>query len=191
MRPSSPEDKTSPLLASRRPDASDLTEDYHIGLVNRLEGDCAMKLLSSHLHWLCELASSLSTEQVDRVHAPYAWTIRQVIEHCADAERVFGDRMLRIAAGDETNLPAWDENAYAEARFGLGNFGHLISELGYLREANVLLLRRINPTLWGNVGKVDGRPISVRGIAWVCAGHLHHHLEVIEKRCGVSVERKP
>lgn len=174
---------------SRRPDRDDLSIDYHRDLVRRQEGTCVLKLLKDQSYWLCELASCLSTDQVDTVHSPYQWTSRQVIEHCANAERIFGDRMLRICAGDSTNLPAWDENAYAESRFGLGNFGHLVSELGYLREANRLLLLRISPRVWDNQGFVDGNPISVRGIAWVTAAHLGHHLEIIEQRCTVQAKR--
>lgn len=132
----------------------------------------------------------MSAELVDKVHAPYTWTVRQVIEHCVDAERVFGDRMMRIAAGDTTDLPSWDENAYAAARFGLGNVGHLISELGYLRQANLMLLQRIKPPTWNQVGTVGGRPITTRGIAWITAGHVHHHFEIIEKRCNISPERQ-
>ncbi len=176
---------------SRRPADDEISVDDHRDLIERLRGDCVLKIFQQQSFWLCELASSLSTEQIDRLHSPYTWTIRQVVEHCADAERVFGDRMMRIAAGDQTDLPAWDENAYAASRFGLGNFGHLVTELGFLREANALLLRRIGPRVWDNRGKVDGKSVTVRGLAWVAAGHLAHHLRIIEDRCGVTVKMPP
>jgi hypothetical protein len=141
------------------------------------------------MFWLCELASHLSTEQVDKIHPPFGWTIRQVFEHCADTERVWGYRMLRLAAGDETSLPGWNENDYADSRFGLGNFGSIISELGALRQANLYLLRRIVPAAWDRSAVVDGGKVNVRIIAWVMAGHLHHHLAIVEKRCGIMVAR--
>ncbi|MCC9645287.1 DinB family protein [Rhodopirellula sp. JC740] len=176
---------------SRRPSETDLSLEYHRDLAGRLSGDCVFQVMEDQLHWMCELASSLSVDQTDKVHPPYGWTIRQVIGHCADAERIWGDRMLRLAAGDPNDQLAWDENAYADARFGLGNMRDLISELGYCRQANITFLRRINPTAWNNVGSVDGNRISVRGIAWVAAGHLQHHFEIIEKRCDIQVSRKP
>ena len=176
---------------SRRPSDQDLSIDYHRGLADRVTGDCVLEALRGQLWWMCELGGCLSSELVDKVHSPYTWTIRQVIEHCADAERVFGDRMMRISAGDVTDLQPWDENAYADARFGLGNIGHLISELGALRQANLLLLQRIKPVAWNRVGCVDGNLITPRGIAWIAAGHLHHHFEIIEKRCGVCPARVP
>ncbi|MCM2370008.1 DinB family protein [Aporhodopirellula aestuarii] len=176
---------------TRRPTQSDLSLEAHWNYVNRIEGECIMKVLADQLYWFCELGSCLSAELIDRVHSPYTWTVRQVVEHCVDAERIFGDRMLRIAAGDETNLPCWDENAYADARFGLGNVGHLISELGHLRQANLVLLGRIVPAAWDRVGTVDSHPITPRGIAWLAAAHVHHHFEIIEKRCDISPQRGP
>ncbi|EMI47345.1 DinB family protein [Rhodopirellula sp. SWK7] len=178
-------------MKSRRPSETDLSLDAHWDYVNRIEGECVLKLLSDQLYWFCELGSCLSSELVDRVHAPYTWTVRQAVEHCVDAERIFGDRMLRIAAGDTTNLPAWDENAYANARFGLGNIGHLISELGFLRQANLVLLGRLIPSAWDNVGRVDSHPITTRGIAWLAAAHVQHHFEIIEQRCEIAPQRAP
>jgi hypothetical protein len=179
------------MLNSRRPASEELPLDYHRELVARVEGDCVLEVLRGQLWWMCELGGCLSSELVDKIHSPYGWTVRQVVEHCVDAERIFGDRMLRIAAGDDTDLPNWDENAYAALRFGLGNLGHLISELGYLRQANLMLLQRIKPTAWNRVGRVNGQSITPRGIAWIAAGHLHHHFEIIEERCGISPARKP
>ncbi len=176
-------------IASRRPKADEYTADYHGQLIGQVEGESVLRVLDDQLFWLCELASHLSTEQVDKVHLPYAWTIRQVFEHCADAERVFGYRMLRIAAGDETALPGWNENQYADSRFGLGNFGSLVSEIGVLRQANLLLLRRIAPNCWDRAAEVDGGRVTVRAIAWIAAGHLQHHLAIVEKRCQIMVAR--
>lgn len=176
-------------LASSKPNTDEVASDYQKKLVDLVDGDCAITVLSDQMHWLCELASSISTEQVDKIHAPYTWSIRQVFEHCADAERVFGYRMLRFAADDSTDLPQWDENAYADRRFGLGNFVHIVTELGSLRHANVMMLRRIIPAAWDRIGTVDGVPISLRAIAWVSAGHLAHHLQIVEQRCNISVDR--
>lgn len=172
-------------IASRRPQPDEYSSDYHRELIERLQGDCAIAVLESQLPWLGSLASHLSTEQIDKIHPPYGWTVRQVIEHCADSERVFGYRMLRLAAADETALPGFDENQYADSRFGLGTFAGLQSELELLRRANLLLLRRIVPAAWDRAAEVDGGRITVRALAWVAAAHLSHHLQIIEKRVGL------
>lgn len=183
---------TDPIhSASRRPGPDEYTSERHEEWIREVPGDCAIAALDSQQTWLRELSGHLSTEQVDKIHPPYAWTVRQVIEHCADAERVFGYRMMRFAAGDGADLQDWDENFSANSRFGLGNFGHLVRELEVLRESNVLLLKRLVPRAWDRIGTVDGAGISVRALAWLAAGHLQHHFAIIEQRCGLSVPRTP
>lgn len=171
----------------RRCEPSETSSDYHHKLIDGTPGDDVLVVLNQQMTWLCNLACEVSADQVDQVHAPYTWTIRQVFEHCADAERVFGYRMMRLAAGDSTELPGWDENAYAASRFGLGNFVKLVSEIGHLRESNLLLLKRINAKCWNQRGTVDGKQVTVRALAWIAAGHLRHHLEIVEKRLGVDM----
>lgn len=178
-------------LRSRRPERSEYVAEYQHGLIEALAESDVMPILASQQFWLCELASHLSVEQIDKVHAPYQWTIRQVFAHLADAERVFGYRMLRAAAGDVTPLSSWDENAYGRSRFGLGNLTTIVSEIGALRQANIHLLQRIIPQAWDRSVTVDDQPITVRAMAWVCAGHCHHHLQIIENRCEIQVHRSP
>ncbi len=182
--------------ASRRPVPDEFSSApessiYQRGMVEKLAGECAITVLDGQLFWLCELAGHLSTEQVDKLHAPYQWTIRQVFGHCADAERVFGYRMLRIAAGDKIDLPGWDENAYAESRFGLGTFTNLVNEIAWLRQANLALLRRIIPSAWDRAAEVSGNRMTVRAIAWLTAAHLSHHFTIVQQRCGLDVQRTP
>ncbi|MDC0278752.1 DinB family protein [bacterium] len=174
-------------IASRRPCDSEITSEYHRQLIQNVEGECALRILETQMHWLCELASHLSTEQIDKIHKPYSWTVRQVFAHCVEAERFFGTRIQRFVAGDEQPLRSFDHEKYADQRYGLGSFSGLISELGFLRQANLLLLRRVLPTVWDHSGKVDNDSITVRSLAWLAAGHLQHHLKIVEQRCGVTI----
>ena len=176
-------------IASRRPEPGEYDSDYHADLIGRVQGECVRSILEDQLVWICELASSISTEQVDRIHAPYTWTVRQVFEHCANSERLFGYRMMCVADGSEPDLPEWDENVSAASRFGLGNFSALIAELGDLRKANLALLNRISPRVWDHRGTAAGNPVTLRVLAWISAGHLLHHFEIIEKRCAVTAIR--
>ncbi len=173
-------------VISGRPIDGDLDLQAHRDLVEGFSGQCVTELMSGQLHEMCELASVLSTDRLDSVDPPYRWTVRQVFAHLVDAERIFGDRMLRVAAGDRTDLPSWDQDAYANARFGLGNFGQLVTELGHLRQANLLLLRRLAPKAWDQRGNVGGSPMTVRGLAWVCAAHMDHHFKIVRQRCDVA-----
>lgn len=180
-------------VASRRPEPHEYgPTDYYQQTIVAVDGDDVMPILRDQMHWLCELGSAISAEQTDRIDPPYGWTIRQVFEHCVDAERVFGYRAMRLAAGDATELPPWDENAYAAARFGLGGtLSTLIEEWGTLRRANYLLLRRIEPAAWDRSAIANNVRLTVRAIAWLIAAHLQHHLLIVEQRTGLSVPRKP
>ncbi|MCC9599193.1 DinB family protein [Stieleria sp. JC731] len=178
-------------IASRRPQADEFEFPYHGELIARVDGECAITVMRDQLYWICDLAGSISTEQVDKVHPPYQWTIRQVIEHCVNAERMFGYRIMCMADGSRPDLPGWDENVSADSRFGLGNLSRLFTELADLRKANLQLLERLVPAAWNCSGTASGHRLTVRVLAWLCAGHLQHHFEIIEKRCGVTAKRKP
>lgn len=178
-------------IASRRPEPSEFDHQYHGDLIDRVQGDDALEVLGAQMYWICELASSISTEQVDRVHAPYTWSIRQVFEHCTNTERLFGYRIMCLADGSHPALQGWDENVSADSRFGLGNFSHLVTEMGDQRKANLGILRRLNPRAWDCAGSVEGHKVTVRTLAWLLAGHLQHHFEIIENRCKITAIRKP
>lgn len=176
-------------IASRRPTDAELSSEAHRMLVERLEGDCVLRLLTEQMHWLCELASHLSTEQIDKVHRPYSWTVRQVFEHCVDVERFYGTALLQLAAGDTSPLRAFDHEAYADSRFGLGNFSGLVTEWGQVRQSNLSLLRRIVPLAWDRQGTIDEQMVTTRSVAWIIAGHLDHHLSIVEERCKLKIDR--
>ena len=180
-------------IASRRPDPTEYGHaEYYTQLISAVEGEDVLSVLSNQIYWLRQLGATISAEQTDRVHAPYRWTIRQVFEHGADAERVFGYRAMSIASGDTAELAPWDENAYADARFGLGGtFAMLIDEWESLRRANCILLRRIEPAAWDRSAIANRMPVSVRAIAWMMAAHQQHHLGIVEQRLGIMVPRKP
>lgn len=170
---------------SRRCEPTEMSSDYHRMMLERTPGADVLLALLDQRAWLASVAAAISTDQVDTVHAPYQWTIRQVLSHVAEGERVFGYRMLRIAAGDQTPLPGWDENAYATSRYGLGNFDNLVDEIDLLRQANLRLLKRLSPICWDRGGSVSGHQVSVRALAWLTAAHLRHHLEIVQQRLGL------
>lgn len=135
----------------------------------------------------CEIAvpwiKSIPSAEADVVHPPYGWSIWQVIQHCVDAERVFGYRALRFATGDKTELPGWDENRYASVAYATGSSLVDLAEEFYLtRQSNIHLLQRLSPTAWEEVGTADGRLVSVRAISWLMAGHWIHHEVILKKR---------
>jgi hypothetical protein len=168
----------------QRPTAPECS-DYHIGLINRVPDGDILELLTNQLSELQGFADSIPEDQAAVVHPPYGWTVRQVIEHCVDAERVFGYRTLRFASGDTTDLPGWDENTYASCGYGPdADVSALAQEFTAIRAANIALLGRLTADAWDRRGTADGNPVSVRVLAWLMAGHWMHHQQILMKRLG-------
>ena len=122
-------------------------------------------------------------------YAEGKWSVAQVVGHVVDCERVFGYRALATARGEKAALPSFDEDAYAAAA------GHddcpldeLLDELAALRRSHVLMFRHLDGAAWDRLGLVGGHPNAARAWAFVMAGHLRHHANVLRERYGVAVE---
>jgi len=119
-------------------------------------------------------------------YAPGKWSVREVLGHMADAERVFGYRVLCISRGEAASLPSFDENQYvAHSPFARCKLADLVDELGLIREANLVTLRRLDAAAWQRWGSANGSPVSVRALAFIMAGHVRHHLSVLSARYSV------
>jgi hypothetical protein len=120
-------------------------------------------------------------------YAPGKWSIREVLGHVIDAERVFGWRALCVARGDPQPLPGFEENDYAaSAGHDQCRLASLGEEFDGLRRSHVLMLRHLPDPAWLRVGNANGNPVSVRALAYILVGHLRHHLSVLEQRYGVA-----
>jgi len=119
-------------------------------------------------------------------YAPGKWTIKEVIGHLSDAERVFAYRALRFARGDDQPLAGFDENAYAPAgRFNERRIGSLIDEFQSIRAGTVHVFRYLDEDEWARRGIANGNPISVRALGFVIAGHELHHARLLRERYGL------
>lgn len=119
-------------------------------------------------------------------YAPGKWSVKELVVHLGDTERIMAYRALRIARGDTTPLPGFDENAYTpESGAEAVPLVELVEELVAVREATVALFRHLPPQAWSRRGTASDSAISVRALAWVIAGHERHHLAVMAERYGV------
>lgn len=120
-------------------------------------------------------------------YAEGKWSVREVIGHIADAERVFCYRALRFARGDSTPLPGFDENQFvANARFDAQTIKGLIDEWEAVRLSTVRFLRSLSAEEWLRGGTASDNYVSVRGLAWIIAGHENHHMELLRTRYGIG-----
>jgi hypothetical protein len=140
-------------------------------------------ILSDQADTLTLLVAHLSDAEALVHHAPYTWSIKEVLGHLADCERVFGYRLMRVARNDTTPLPGFDENAYMEnVQFDPVPLPELLEELLLARRSHSLMLRHLASEAWCRIGNVNGHPMSARAIACVLAGHMQHHLNILANR---------
>lgn len=165
-----------------RPAPGEFSEFYAAYIASVPDGD----LLATLEHQGAEvqhLLGNVPAAKGDFAYAPGKWTLKDVILHVADAERVFAYRALRIARGDEVNLHAFDENAWVpRAGAGRRSLKDLLAELAVVRSATVALLRHLPPDAPTRRGLASGKEITVRALAWITAGHERHHLRIIRDR---------
>lgn len=120
-------------------------------------------------------------------YASDKWSIREVVGHMVDSERIFSYRLLRIARGDQTPMAGFEENDYvAEANFERRTLTSIVSEWTTVRESVIRLMEGVDPELWERRGTANGVPVSARAIAWIIAGHTAHHLDILRERYGLS-----
>ena len=119
-------------------------------------------------------------------YAPGKWSVREVIGHMADTERVFAYRAMRVARGDTTPLPSFDENAFVSyARYDDLPLEQSLGELMAVHAATILLFENLADEAWERAGSASGHPISVRALAYCIAGHELHHMNIFRERYGV------
>lgn len=132
-------------------------------------------------------ATAALVDSADPAYAygPGKWTVRQVVLHLADAERIFATRALRIARGDQTPQPGFDENAYADAAAGDARpLASVVDEFRAVRAASLALFGSLSDDAWASTGTASGHGVSVRALAWILAGHERHHATILRERYG-------
>jgi hypothetical protein len=171
---------------SRRP-GRDESADYYQTYIGKVpDGNC-VSMLESQIHELETVFASVSETQASTPHPPYTWTIKQVVGHLIDAERIFADRLHRFSCGDTQPQPGMEQEPYvANQDYMKPSLKSLVDELLLCRRANLLLVRRLRPAAWDHRGIASGNPFTVRALIWILAGHIEHHLQIIRRRLGKS-----
>jgi uncharacterized damage-inducible protein DinB len=129
------------------------------------------------------LVNDLTDEQATQPPAPDKWSVKQVLGHLCDTERVMGYRILRFARADKTELEGFEQDDYvAAANSNDRSTTELLAELKTVRKATLSLLESLTSEEATRTGTADGNPISVRALAYIIAGHAQHHLELMRKQ---------
>jgi hypothetical protein len=167
---------------TRRP-AVDEHPPYYAQYIEKVPAGDVVALLGQQIERTRNLLAPLTDAQARFRYAEGKWSPKEIIGHLADAERVFSYRLLTFARGDAGPLPGFDENAYVPAsEIDRLPLGQVVDELARVRAATIALLEGLPDAAWGRVGTANGKPITVRALAWIIAGHEIHHARVLAER---------
>lgn len=168
--------------------APDEYAPFYAGYVAAVAGEDVRALLARQLPALDAACAALSEEGALHRYAPGKWSIKEVVGHLADTERVFSYRALRVARGDATPLPGFDENAFvAAAGSDRRPLGELLDELRLVRASTLALLDGVQAEAWERRGTASGAEVSLRALAHIMAGHVEHHFGILGERYGLPV----
>ena len=174
--------RSSPTVSGRPHD--DEIAAYAKPDVDLVAGDDAVAALMAQRRQTTLLVESLDEEQVRGLtYAPGRWTLKEVLGHIADDERIYVYRALCIARGDAAPLPSFDENRYvAMAGFEARSLASLLSEYRSVRQATITLFSGLPAEAWRRRGIVCDYTTSVRGLAFHIAGHELRHMRVVREK---------
>ncbi len=165
------------------PPNPDEYHDYYEAYISKADRNDFLRAFEKQPQELRQVLGNLEPNQDDCLHEPYTWTLKQLMGHLIDCERIFSNRLLRIAVGDKTPIPGIEQNMYvANLDYEPTTMSDLLDEFEHLRAANVLLVKRLSPESLSRIGTASDNSISAKAILYILAGHVVYHLEIIKQR---------
>ena len=169
----------------QRPEATEYPTFYgkYVASVAGDDPVAALRDETTHLHAALD---AIPEAKGSHAYAEGKWTVKTLLGHMIDAERIFTYRALRLARGDATPLPGFEENDYAKvAGSDARSVADLVSEMKDVRASTLRLFASLPADAWARRGVVNNGEVSVRALGYITAGHARHHLNVLRERYGV------
>ncbi|RMG71749.1 MAG: DinB family protein [Bacteroidetes bacterium] len=168
------------LILSPSPDSY---APFYAGYVTRVAGQDLEAILREDAQSLPQWYRDLPVERLTYRYAPNKWSPLEVLGHINDTERIMAYRLLRIARGDKQPMPGMDQDWYVmAARDHELSLDQLLAEFDALRAATLALLPRIPEVAWKATGTASGAEVSAAALLCIIAGHVRHHLQVLQER---------
>ena len=165
-----------------RPVETEYAPDYQ-AYVNQVSETDILPVLRSQMDDLDVLLERVAPEKETYAYAEGKWSIRQIVGHLIDGERVFGYRAFCLARSEQQNLPGFDQDDYLQtAPYNHIELEDLLSELRLIRLGNIAMFRTLDEEAWNRIGTANQNQITVRAIAFIMAGHVRHHMSVLRER---------
>jgi hypothetical protein len=160
---------------------------YYQSYVGHVTEDEILPAMRSQVDALDLLLDRVTPERETYAYAEGKWSVREIIGHLIDGERVFGYRALCIARGETQDLPGFDEKAYMpNAPYASIDLEDLLSEFRLVRLSNIAMLRNLDEAAWTRMGMANGAPVSVRALAFIMVGHVRHHMGVLREQYQIA-----
>ena len=157
--------------------------NFFAGYISQVEEGDVVDILKKNQQQTKNLLDGITEEKGLYAYAPEKWTIKEVIEHITDTERIFAYRFLRIYRGDATPLPSFEQDNYVKnANSNRRTLQSLAKELYAVREANLLMLEQLDESKLDFQGTMSGKEVTPRALLYIMAGHEVHHINILKER---------
>jgi uncharacterized damage-inducible protein DinB len=172
-----------------RPQPTEYASFYET-YVKLVPGGDIVAILEAQRLQMIQLFAARSERDGNFRYAPDKWTVKQVLGHMSDSERIFSYRALRIARGDQTPLSGFDQDDYVRSGgFGERSLADLAEEFAHVRSATVALFRPLSEETWARRGTANKNEVTVRALAFIIAGHELHHRGMLTERYFPAIPR--
>jgi hypothetical protein len=156
---------------------------YYFTYIDRIQQDDIVGVMESQLEDVGKILASISEDKSLHRYAPEKWSIRQALSHLNDAERAFAFRALWFGRDFHEPLASFDQNISVNAaRADECSWASHVEEFRDIRRSTVALFRKLPGEAWGRSGVASGEPVSVRALAYIIAGHVWHHVAILQER---------
>jgi hypothetical protein len=160
---------------------------YYQNYVSQAPEDDILPAMRSQVDALDVLLEGVAPDRETYRYAEGKWSIRELVGHLIDGERMFGYRVLCIARGETQNLPGFDQDQYMlTAPFDRIDLEDLLSEFRLVRLSNIAMLRTLDEAAWMRMGTANDSAVSVRALVYIMVGHVRHHMNVLRERYGLA-----
>src|SRR5690349_5090521 len=157
--------------------------DYYFKYIDQVTSDDVVAAMKSQLDQTVPFLEGISEEQSLKSYAPGKWSIRELLNHVNDGERLFLSRAFWFARGFQDALPSFEQDvAVRYAQANNTSWAKLIEEFKTVRASTLTFLESLPDEAWSRVGVASDNPVSVRALAYIIAGHLTHHVNVLKEK---------
>jgi len=158
-------------------------DPYYQKYVSLVPEEDILLALKTQIDELSKLFDGVPEEKGTYAYGDGKWTVKEVLSHIIDGERMFAYRVFRIARGDKTPIEGFEQDGYIEnSHANRRRITELIIEFTLLREANLMFFANLEPADWTRTGTANDVEISVRSLAWIMVGHIRHHIAILKEK---------